>query len=77
MNNEHVTTLMDKRRIAYMTLEEQELLEEIHFYTERLAEIGEPDNSYKKMMYPVYHNLLQTNKKRLASCTYARMYPST
>lgn len=76
MNNQLTTTLLAKERIAYLSLEEQELLDEIWFYRERLAEIGVPENSYEKMMYPVYHNLLQKNKKRLASYTYARMYPA-
>jgi len=67
-------SLPERRSPGLMSLEEQELLDEIYFYQERLAEIGEPTNSYQKMMQPVYHSLLQKNKKQLASCTYRRIY---
>ena len=76
MTYQMTTVTGKKERLGYLSLEELELLDEIHFYSERLAEIGIPENSYEKMMYPVYHSLLQKNKKRLASYTYGRMYPA-
>jgi hypothetical protein len=58
-----------------MTREEHELLNDIHYYQECLAKIGQPVNDYEKMMYPVYRNLLHKCRKQLTACTYSRMYP--
>lgn len=57
--------------------EERELMEEIQYCKERLAEIGTPANRYEELMYPVYLGLLERHIKQLSNRTTERPQRAT